>query len=96
MKRPASQALQWALLTLAAYRVWRLVARDDITVPLRMRLPDRVADPVVCPWCAGTWIAVGTIAAARQWCDVEMPVVQAAASCVVVGLIGDRIDTVDA
>lgn len=96
MRRPSGQALSWLLLTLAAYRVWRFVGRDDLTAPLRMRLPDRVAEPVVCPWCAGTWIAVGTIAAARRWHDVQMPAVQAAASCAVVGLIGDRIDTADA
>lgn len=96
MRRPAGQALQWLLLTLAAYRLWRFVARDDLTVGLRMRVPDRVAEPLVCPWCAGTWIAVGTIAVARQRHDVQMPAVQAAASCAVVGLIGDRLDPVDA
>lgn len=59
---------------LAAYRVWRALAHDDITEPLRARLYPHVAPDgtgpaagflrwLQCPWCAGFWVAGATVAA---------------------------------
>lgn len=52
------------LLTLASYRVWRLVALDTITEPIRSRVIFRdgpvwewFANLITCPWCAGFWIS---------------------------------------
>lgn len=52
------------LLALATYRVWRLVAVDQITEPIRARFIFRdgrlwqwVADLVGCPWCLGWWLS---------------------------------------
>lgn len=49
------------LLGLAAWRVWHLLAKDDITEPLRDRLPERFDEFIGCPFCLGFWIALGWI-----------------------------------
>jgi hypothetical protein len=48
------------LLSLAAYRTWRLLAEDTILAPIRRRLVrgERVSEFVSCPWCLGAWVAV--------------------------------------
>lgn len=52
------------LLTLATYRVWRLLALDAITEPIRARFIFRegpvwqwLANMLECPWCAGFWLS---------------------------------------
>lgn len=57
-------------LTLVAWRVWRIVAVDTITEPLRARFLFRdgrgwewFAELVTCPWCLGFWISGGVVAA---------------------------------
>lgn len=59
-----SVALGVPLLALATYRVWRLIAVDQITEPIRARFIFRdgrlwqwVADLVGCPWCLGWWLS---------------------------------------
>ncbi len=49
------------LLALAAYRMWRLLAEDKILEPVRRRLirGEKVSELVSCPWCLGSWVAVG-------------------------------------
>lgn len=61
----------FALLALAAFRIWKLVADDRIldrprdwllgkmTTPHRQ---DYWGDFLVCPWCAGFWISGITLA----------------------------------
>lgn len=54
----------FALLALAAYRVFWLIAEDDITAPIRERLTARGRREktelfLTCGWCAGFWICVG-------------------------------------
>ena len=52
------------LLGLAVYRVWRIIALDSITEPLRAPLIARtdqrvwgwVWDLLSCPWCIGFWL----------------------------------------
>lgn len=67
-------ALQFLLLSLAAYRAWRLIAEDDITEGIRRwfcGLPrnwkggdfpkgyrEKWALFINCPWCAGAWVSL--------------------------------------
>lgn len=52
------------LLTLASYRVWRLIALDQITEPIRNLILWRegrawawINDMIGCTWCLGFWIS---------------------------------------
>jgi hypothetical protein len=57
------------LISWASYRVWVLIALDEITRKIRLRMFDETRRfPTfrtwlklwwMCPWCAGTWITVG-------------------------------------
>jgi len=54
-------------LTLATWRLWRIIAVDSITEPIRARFLFRdgplwewVADLVTCPWCLGYWLSGAT------------------------------------
>lgn len=54
----------YPLLVLATYRVWRLVAVDTITEPIRAWFIFRdgpvwtwMADLVTCAWCLGWWLS---------------------------------------
>lgn len=70
------------LLTLAAYRLWMLVAKDAITQRHRVRIlgysddgsrnrwpkPRKaLAEFVHCPWCLGFWLSLGAAAAFYEW-----------------------------
>jgi hypothetical protein len=64
MRELLAVLLALPLLTLASYRVWRLIALDTITEPIRARFIFRegrgwewVSTLVTCPWCAGFWIS---------------------------------------
>lgn len=48
----------FALLTLAAYRIWYLVAEDKILTRPREWILRRIAadEWIECPWCSGFWI----------------------------------------
>lgn len=51
----------FALLALAAFRTWRLIAEDVILDRPRERLIRRMPkgeEFITCPWCAGFWITV--------------------------------------
>lgn len=59
------------LVGVAGFRLWRIIARDTITEPLRAPLVARsdrqpftwFLDLLLCPWCAGWWITgLGTLA----------------------------------
>ncbi len=55
------------LLALAAYRIFRIAAWDDITEPARLRLVryaqkgyrERLATFIQCPHCLGFWVSIG-------------------------------------
>lgn len=96
-----------AVAGFAAYRVWRLVAVDTITAPLRDRMLVAgsdgtdwrawVAELLACPWCSGWWIAgvvdlAGWVASGAAW---PGPVVAAgvwAATSTVVGTVAVLVD----
>lgn len=87
----------FVLAALAAFRVFRLVARDTITRAIRdwltERLGDTFADFITCPWCAGMWISAGTYAVARLApLEVVEPVLIVLSISAVVGLIGENWD----
>jgi hypothetical protein len=55
-----------ALLALAAWRVWHLIALDDITDRPRRYVTDgrdKLLEFVECPFCMGFWIALGWVVA---------------------------------
>jgi hypothetical protein len=77
------------IVGLASARLWRLAALDEITAPIRDRLPVGVQTWLGCPWCAGVWI---TAAVAIAWeAGVPNAVMVAVAAMLVVGVIGERI-----
>jgi len=90
----------WLILTLAAYRLWRLLALDSLTARPRDAILDRdgpvwgwLADGVYCPWCLGFWCCVavfgGTHALATP---LALWPLQAAGASTLVGLIGAHAD----
>lgn len=83
-----SELFVWVLVTLTAYRLWRLVALDVLTQPARDLIPTRMAYPVTCPWCSGTWVTAATFAVALLFVEMRLPVLQAAAASTVVGWVG--------
>lgn len=93
------------LIGVAAYRLWRLLALDVITMPIRAWLfnidpDDDTVEPrfvfalsfLRCPWCLGSWIAAGlTIAADTVLADgVAEPALVGIAAAAVTGMIGSR------
>jgi hypothetical protein len=60
------------LLALASWRVWHLLAKDDLTEPLRDRFlkNEAVLDFVECPFCLGAWVAGAWVVAFATWPDV--------------------------
>ena len=55
--------LQFVIISLAAYRLTRLVTTDEITAPLRewvwrRRPPEssRIGYLLACDWCTGIWV----------------------------------------
>lgn len=88
------------ILAAAAYRIWRLAARDDLLRPFRSRLvgrwaakPDGAAwiDGLDCAWCLGSLISFALVGAAAQIRPIELPALHALAVATAVGLIG-RLD----
>lgn len=93
----------WILLTLAAYRLWRLLALDDLPglADVRHRTiaagqgtrAERWVDAIWCPWCLGFWCCVAVFAAADlAGTSIPLPAVQIAAASTAVGLIGETLD----
>lgn len=88
------------LIAFASYRVWRLIAVDQITEPLRaplLRSDHRAAvwvyDLITCAWCAGFWISgaiTGATALSLDWALLDAVLAWWAVSAVV-GLLG-RLD----
>lgn len=84
-------------LALAVYRVWRIIAVDQITEPIRIRTIFRsgpvwswLEDLVTCPWCLGWWLSgaasvayVAALGLSWWWVVLLWPAV----SCVV-GFLG--------
>lgn len=93
MTIPAWYAL--LLLTLAAYRSWRLAAVDEIGDNPRNWLLDRapwLQKWLFCPWCAGAWFAVGWWAAFEIWPRWTLIVATPFAISLLVGLTAKNLD----
>lgn len=89
----------WLLATLAAYRLWRLLALDDLPLLADWRqwlldtYPGRYTDAIVCPWCLGfhcCWIVFALLAG--SYTSPLLWAVHIAAASTVVGLIGSTLD----
>jgi hypothetical protein len=85
----------WLLATLASYRLWRLLALDDLPglaearIAIADRLPSRYERAIQCPWCLGFWCCVFVFAAIDLFgYSLPLPMVQIAAASALVGLIG--------
>lgn len=86
-----------ATVTALAFRIWRLLAHDRLTQPLRDKWlggnPDGMVNYFMgCPWCLGTWLSValtGLWAATHPFTAWDFAGV-AGASSVLVGWAGDR------
>ena len=52
----------FALLALAGFRIWRLLAEDTILDRPRAAFKQRVGETgetwLLCPWCCGAWLSV--------------------------------------
>lgn len=87
----------WLLATLAAYRLWQLLAFDDLPglaearVWLADRIPDRYEAAIYCPWCLGFWCCVFVFSAVHiAGHPLPLPALQVAAASALVGLIASR------
>lgn len=75
------------LIGAAAYRLWHVIAVDDIFEPVRARLPYEgtvsrwLVDMLYCPWCLGWWIAGALTFAWYGW-SLEVLLVWPAASLI--------------
>ncbi len=61
------------LLSLCAFRIWRLLGKDDVTMPLRVKVvtKDRIIQEggfrgwtfklLTCEWCLGTWVSLALV-----------------------------------
>lgn len=82
--------LSLALLALAAYRTYRLIADDEILDPVRDRLaPDgsKRAHFIACAACLGAWVSLGWWLAWCAWPFWTLVVAAPAAISAVVILI---------
>lgn len=81
-----------ALLSLAAYRTWRLIALDTILDRPRAALVKRTGDHVdlfiLCSWCCGAWCSLGWWAAWQAWPHGTLVVAALAALSAAVGVMG--------
>ena len=84
--------LVWvALISLASYRLWRLVGEDSITEGLRDRLPAWLYEMVTCAWCLGSWVAFGVTWLTDATIGLQAPVLVGLAAAVVVGWLGENV-----
>lgn len=92
------------LLTMAAYRFWRILAYDTITEEPRRRVlswldregEEKWAIFLTCPWCAGFWITGAALAVyciTFGWIGTTSFLTHWLAMSLGVGLIGTRVDT---
>lgn len=102
-----SDGLLFALLALGSYRIWRLIAVDDVPFsPLRERIIHRwdarargkdaerhlrYVEGLQCPWCLGSLISFALVTGVAQVQSLRLPGLWAIAVACVVGLLG-RVD----
>jgi hypothetical protein len=76
-----------ALLTLAAYRSWLLLAVDEVGAPFRRLMTGISSRWVDCPWCSGFWIGVAWWLAWEAWPRWTLVAATALAVSVGIGLL---------
>lgn len=85
---------QWIVISLACYRIQRIVTTDDWPPSLwfrkKMRFNAYLLEFFSCPWCFGTWATWAIFALSAQFVSVPLPVFQALAGSAVVGYLGQR------
>jgi hypothetical protein len=92
------QIVLFVLMSLASYRLWRLIGYDTISASIRDELPGddgsgfSFREMVECPWCLGSWIAFTVVGITALVTDVRWPVLQALACAVVVGWLHELIE----
>lgn len=84
--------LMYVLLVAASYRIWRFLAEDDITTTVRLKLPDKVVQPLRCAWCAGFWISLVVVVLVDSLHGLPLPVLWVLAVSTGVGLIAHATD----
>lgn len=95
-----SSALLFIALSLAVYRVFRLIGRDDITASFRDWVSDRLKRVpklllfLTCEWCLGTWLSLASVYSTHRWLVPLEPhwLLWSVAVACVVGLIGTAVD----
>ena len=63
------------LLALAAWRVWHLLAHDDLTEPVRRHVTDgrdKLLEFIQCPYCLAAWVAGAWVVAFAVWPEGTM------------------------
>lgn len=90
---------EFALLALAAFRVWKLVGDDAVLDRPREAILARLSETwdyfIICPWCAGFWI---TLAWWGAWLALDTTALVAAtpfALSAAVGYLGVGIDRLE-
>ena len=90
-----SSLVETLIVSLVAYRLWRLIGQDDISDMLRLRIRQwkpAALHMVECGWCLGSWVslAVAFSAWGVGWVD-SPPLLVGFASAVVVGVLSERL-----
>lgn len=84
------------MLVLAAFRVTRLIVKDDITEPLRKRttyrLTGRWGELFSCPWCVSFWLCLVLVLAYWAWPEPILWLSLPFAASAGVGLIASNWD----
>lgn len=93
----------FALLTLAAFRVWKLIGDDAILDRPRDAALERLGDLgdkalylITCPWCAGTYVTAAWWGAWLIWPHGTLVAAGFVALCAAVGYLGVAIDRLEA
>lgn len=93
-----------ALIAWAGYRIWALIALDEVSRKLRLRIFDETRRWPrarrwlklwwMCPWCAGSWIVIAITAATDLLVDggLPAPVLVAIAAAAGTALLGGNDD----
>lgn len=86
----------FVLMSLAAYRLTRIVTLDVVTTRPRKWLQTRADGKleyfVTCPWCVGWYVSAGIVAITAAATSVPLPLLQFLAVACLVGLIGANLD----